>query len=329
MKTSDGVQAPRAGELRVERYFTRPGVHPFAEVDWEIRNARIGYGDKVAFEQKAIEFPKAWSQDATNIVAQKYFRGPMASPRRERSVKDMINRVVGWYVGRGASDGYLAGEAEATFRAELTHLLLTQKMAFNSPVWFNVGLVDPPRVSACFILDVEDDMHSILNWYVEEGLILKAGSGGGINLSNLRSSKELLTSGGTASGPVSFMRGADASAGTIKSGGSTRRAAKLVVLDVDHPDVEEFIQTKAREEDKIRVLRDAGYDMDLGGKDITSVQYQNANNSVRVSNEFMRAVEAGGKFDLAARRTGERVETVDAKDLFRKMAQAAWECADP
>ncbi|TMK50478.1 MAG: vitamin B12-dependent ribonucleotide reductase, partial [Actinobacteria bacterium] len=177
MKTSDGVQAPRAGELRVERYFTRPDVDPFAEVDWEIRDARIGYGDKVAFEQKAVEFPKVWSQNATNIVAQKYFRGPMASPRRERSVKDMINRVVGWYVGRGASDGYVAGEAEETFRAELTHLLLMQKMAFNSPVWFNVGLVDPPRVSACFILDVEDDMHSILNWYVEEGLIFKAGSG--------------------------------------------------------------------------------------------------------------------------------------------------------
>src|SRR5207248_8008808 len=233
-------------------------------------------------------------------------------------VKDMINRVVGWYAGRGASDGYLAGEAEEAFRAELTHLLLMQKMAFNSPVWFNVGLVDPPRVSACFILDVEDDMHSILNWYVEEGLIFKAGSGAGINLSNLRSSKELLTSGGTASGPVSFMRGADASAGTIKSGGATRRAAKMVVLDVDHPDVAEFIETKAREEEKIRVLRDAGFDMDLGGKDIASVQYQNANNSVRVSDEFMRAVENGGQFDLLARRTGEVVEKVDAKSLFRK-----------
>src|SRR5882672_489380 len=329
MKTSDGVQAPRAGELRVERYFTRPDVDPFAQVDWEIRDARIGYGDKVAFEQKAVEFPKAWSQNATNIVAQKYFRGPMASPRRERSVKDMINRVVGWYAGRGASDGYLAGEAEETFRAELTHLLLMQKMAFNSPVWFNVGLVNPPRVSACFILDVEDDMHSILNWYVEEGLIFKAGSGAGINLSKLRSSKELLTSGGTASGPVSFMRGADASAGTIKSGGSTRRAAKMVVLDVDHPDVEEFIETKAREEEKVRVLRDAGFDMDLGGKDIASVQYQNANNSVRVSDEFMHAVEEGKEFDLLARRTGEVVERIDARQLMRSMAQAAWDCADP
>jgi len=329
MKTSDGVQASRAGELRVERYFTRPDIDPFAEVDWEIRDARIGYGDKVAFEQKAVEFPKVWSQNATNIVAQKYFRGPMASPRRERSVKDMINRVVGWYAGRGAEDGYVAGEAEGTFRAELTHLLLMQKMAFNSPVWFNVGLVNPPRVSACFILDVEDDMHSILNWYVEEGLIFKAGSGAGINLSNLRSSKEVLTSGGTASGPVSFMRGADASAGTIKSGGATRRAAKMVVLDVDHPDIGEFVQTKLREEEKIRVLRDAGFDMDLGGADIASVQYQNANNSVRVSDEFMHAVESNGEFGLRARTTGEVLDTVKAKELFRKMAQAAWECADP
>src|SRR5438309_4305571 len=329
MKPSDGVQAPRARELRVERYFTRPDFHPFAEVDWEIRDARIGYGDKVAFEQKAIEFPKTWSQNATNIVAQKYFRGPMASPRRERSVKDMINRVVGWYAGRGASDGYLVGEAEEAFRAELTHLLLMQKMAFNSPVWFNVGLIDPPRVSACFILDVEDDMHSILNWYVEEGLIFKAGSGAGINLSNLRSSKELLTSGGTASGPVSFMRGADASAGTIKSGGSTRRAAKMVVLDVDHPDVEEFISCKVREERKARALREAGFDMDLDGIDSHSIQYQNANNSVRVTDDFMQAVLDDADWHLRAVTTGEVLRTVKARDLFRQISKAAWECADP
>ncbi|HKN49037.1 MAG TPA: LAGLIDADG family homing endonuclease, partial [Actinomycetota bacterium] len=329
MKTSDGVQAPRAGELRVERYFTRPDVDPFAEVDWEIRDARIGYGDKVAFEQKAVEFPKVWSQNATNIVAQKYFRGPMASPRRERSVKDMINRVVGWYAGRGASDGYLAGEAEETFRAELTHLLLMQKMAFNSPVWFNVGLIDPPRVSACFILDVEDDMHSILNWYVEEGLIFKAGSGAGINLSNLRSSKELLTSGGTASGPVSFMRGADASAGTIKSGGSTRRAAKMVVLDVNHPDVAEFISCKVREERKARALREAGFDMDLDGIDSHSLQYQNANNSVGLTDDFLEAYLADGDWDLKAVQDGRTVETVKARSLMRQIAEAAWECADP
>src|SRR5438309_680687 len=329
MKPSDGVQAPRARELRVERYFTRPDFHPFAEVDWEIRDARIGYGDKVAFEQKAIEFPKTWSQNATNIVAQKYFRGPMASPRRERSVKDMINRVVGWYAGRGASDGYLVGEAEEAFRAELTHLLLMQKMAFNSPVWFNVGLVNPPRVSACFILDVEDDMHSILNWYVEEGLIFKAGSGAGINLSNLRSSKELLTSGGTASGPVSFMRGADASAGTIKSGGSTRRAAKMVVLDVNHPDVGEFISCKVREERKARALREAGFDMDLDGIDSHSIQYQNANNSVGLTDDFLGAYLADGDWDLKAVKDGRTVETVKARALMRQIAEAAWECADP
>ena len=204
-----------------------------------------------------------------------------------------------------------------------------QYFSFNSPVWFNVGTPSPQQVSACFILSVDDSMDSILNWYKEEGFIFKGGSGAGLNLSRIRSSKELLSSGGTASGPVSFMRGADASAGTIKSGGATRRAAKMVVLDVDHPDIEEFVETKAREEDKIRALRDAGFDMDLGGPDITSVQYQNANNSVRVTDEFMRAVEDGTEFGLRARRTGEVIETVDARELFRKIAQAAWECADP
>lgn len=208
-------------------------------------------------------------------------------------------------------------------------MLLHQVFSFNSPVWFNVGTKSPQQVSACFILSVDDSMESILNWYREEGMIFKGGSGAGLNLSRIRSSKELLSSGGTASGPVSFMRGADASAGTIKSGGATRRAAKMVVLDVDHPDVQEFIQTKAREEDKIRALRDAGFDMDLGGSDIVSVQYQNANNSVRVNDEFMRAVESGGEFGLRARMTGEVISTVDAKKLFRDMAQAAWECADP
>jgi ribonucleoside-diphosphate reductase alpha chain len=304
-------------------------VDPFAEVDWETRDARIGYGDKIAFEQKGVEFPKVWSQNATNIVAQKYFRGPLASPQRERSVRDMIGRVVGWYAGRGAEDGYLGGEAEETFRAELTHLLLMQKMAFNSPVWFNVGLVNPPRVSACFILDVEDDMHSILNWYVEEGLIFKAGSGAGINLSKLRSSRELLTSGGTASGPVSFMRGADASAGTIKSGGSTRRAAKMVVLDVDHPDVEEFIACKVREERKARALREAGFDMDLDGVDSNSLQYQNANNSVGLTDEFLEAYMADKDWELRAVKDGHIIKTVKARAIMRQIAEAAWECADP
>ena len=329
MKTSDGLHVPRAGELRMDRYFTRSGVDPYSEVEWEIRDARIGSGDKVAFEQKGIEFPKAWSQNATNIVAQKYFRGPMNSPRRERSVRDMINRVVGWYAGRAGADSYLAGDAEEAFRAELTHLLVNQKMAFNSPVWFNVGLVNPPRVSACFILDVEDDMHAILNWYVEEGLIFKAGSGAGINLSKLRSSKELLTSGGTASGPVSFMRGADASAGTIKSGGSTRRAAKMVVLDVDHPDVEEFISCKIREERKARALREAGFDMDLDGIDSHSLQYQNANNSVGLSHAFVEAYLADADWDLKAVKGGATIKTVKARDIMRQIAEAAWECADP
>ena len=208
-------------------------------------------------------------------------------------------------------------------------MLLHQYFSFNSPVWFNVGTPSPQQVSACFILSVDDSMDSILNWYKEEGLIFKGGSGSGVNLSRIRASRELLSSGGTASGPVSFMRGADASAGTIKSGGATRRAAKMVILDVDHPDVEEFIETKAREEDKIRALRDAGFDMDLGGADIHSVQYQNANNSVRVSDEFMRAVEDGAPFGLQARISGDVLEEVDAKQLFRKISDAAWACADP
>lgn len=234
------------------------------------------------------------------------------------------------YTKTAVDNGYFASDEDAEiFDHELKHALTHQVFAFNSPVWFNVGTQSPQQVSACFILSVDDQMESILEWYKEEGVIFKGGSGSGINLSRIRSSKELLSSGGTASGPVSFMRGADASAGTIKSGGATRRAAKMVVLDVDHPDIEEFIETKAREEDKIRALRDAGFDMDLGGKDIVSVQYQNANNSVRVSDEFMNAVEKGGKFGLRARLTGEVIEEVDAQGLFRKMAKAAWECADP
>ncbi|HEU5003472.1 MAG TPA: vitamin B12-dependent ribonucleotide reductase [Actinomycetota bacterium] len=323
---SDGVHT--AG-LRMERYFTQPGLHPYAEVEWERRDARIGSGDKIAFEQRDLEFPKAWSQNATNIVAQKYFRGPLGSPRREGSVKSMIDRVVGWYTERGIGDRYFSDGSEETFAAELTHLLLMQKMAFNSPVWFNVGLVNPPRVSACFILDVEDDMQSILNWYVEEGLIFKAGSGAGINLSKLRSSKELLTSGGTASGPVSFMRGADASAGTIKSGGSTRRAAKMVVLDVDHPDVEEFITCKVREERKARALREAGFDMDLDGADSHSLQYQNANNSVGLSDAFLQAYLDDRDWDLKAVKDGRTIKTLKARALMREIAEAAWECADP
>jgi ribonucleoside-diphosphate reductase alpha chain len=327
------AKAPSRGKgLKIKRVFTTAGVHPYDEVTWERRdvvmtNWRDG---SINFEQRGVEFPAGWSINATNIVTTKYFRGAVGSPQRESSLRQLIDRVVLAYGAAGREHGYFASEGDAeTFEHELTWMLLHQYFSFNSPVWFNVGTSAPQQVSACFILAVDDQMDSILNWYREEGLIFKGGSGAGLNLSRIRSSKELLSSGGTASGPVSFMRGADASAGTIKSGGATRRAAKMVVLDIDHPDIEEFIETKAREEDKIRALRDAGYDMDLGGKDITSVQYQNANNSVRVSDEFMRAVEEGTDFGLRARIDGSVIETVDAKTLFRKVTQAAWECADP
>jgi ribonucleoside-diphosphate reductase alpha chain len=321
-------------ELRIERYFTRPGVHPYDEIEWELRDAvlqnyRTG---EIAFEQRDIEFPKSWSQNATNIVAQKYFRGTLGKPNRERSVKQMIDRVVNRYHEEGVAGGYFVDAAEAeTFRSELTHLLVNQKAAFNSPVWFNVGWrpKGEEQCSACFILSVDDEMSSILNWYVEEGTIFKHGSGSGVNLSKIRSSKENLRSGGTASGPVSFMRGADASAGTIKSGGATRRAAKMVVLDVDHPDVKDFIWCKALEEHKARALREAGFDMDLDGSDIHSVQYQNANNSVRVMDDFMKAATEGRDWHLNSRTTDDVIETVKADELLREISQAAWECADP
>ena len=277
-----------------------------------------------------MEYPDFWSVNASTIVTTKYFRGAVGTDAREWSLKQLIDRVVKTYTKAGIDHGYFATDGDAeVFEHELTWLLVNQYFSFNSPVWFNVGTASPQQVSACFILSVDDSMDSILNWYKEEGFIFKGGSGAGLNLSRIRSSKELLSSGGTASGPVSFMRGADASAGTIKSGGATRRAAKMVVLDVDHPDIEEFVMTKAKEEDKIRALRDAGFDMDLGGADITSVQYQNANNSVRVTDEFMRAVEDGTEFGLKAREDGRVIETVDARDLFRKISEAAWACADP
>ncbi|HET9647420.1 MAG TPA: vitamin B12-dependent ribonucleotide reductase [Microlunatus sp.] len=320
------------GGLQIARVFTTAGVHPYDEVTWERRdvvqtNWKTG---EVVFEQRAVEFPDFWSVNASTIVTTKYFRGALDSSVREQSLRTLIDRVVKTYRKAGEDFGYFADDESATiFEHELTWMLLHQYFSFNSPVWFNVGTASPQQVSACFILSVDDSMDSILNWYREEGFIFKGGSGAGLNLSRIRSSKELLSSGGTASGPVSFMRGADASAGTIKSGGATRRAAKMVVLDVDHPDIEEFIETKAHEERKIRALRDAGFDMDLGGKDITSVQYQNANNSVRVTDEFMRAVEDGGQFALRARQDGRVIETVDARSLFDKIAEAAWECADP
>ena len=326
------ARAVGATGLKVERVWTTEGVHPYDEVAWERRdvvmtNWRDG---SINFEQRGVEFPDSWSVNAANIVTTKYFRGAVGTPEREWSLKQLIDRVVKTYRAAGEEHGYFASPADAeVFEHELTWMLLHQVFSFNSPVWFNVGTPSPQQVSACFILAVDDSMDSILDWYKEEGLIFKGGSGSGVNLSRIRSSRELLSSGGTASGPVSFMRGADASAGTIKSGGATRRAAKMVILDVDHPDIEEFVLTKAREENKIRALRDAGFDMDLGGADIVSVQYQNANNSVRVTDEFMRAVDEGKPFDLHGRLDGSVIDTVDASKLFRTIAQAAWECADP
>jgi ribonucleoside-diphosphate reductase alpha chain len=316
--------------LTVERRFTRPGVHPFDEVEWEIRDAVIGNPDTPAFEQRQVEFPKSWSQNATNIVAQKYFRGKLGSPERERSVKQMISRVAGTIADWGREGGYFATDEDGdAFEAELTHILLHQKAAFNSPVWFNVGFEDRPQCSACFILSVQDTMESILDWNTKEGMIFRGGSGSGINLSNIRSSKEHLSKGGLASGPVSFMRGADAWAGTIKSGGKTRRAAKMVVLDVDHPDVEDFIWCKAREEEKAAALRDAGFDMRLDSDSFHSIQYQNANNSVRVSDEFMQAVDEDRDWELTARVDGRTVKTIKARELMHQIADAAWRCADP
>ena len=322
----------QARGLAMQRVFTKEGVHPYDDVKWERRdvvqnNWKTG---EVVFEQKGAEFPDFWSVNASTIVTTKYFRGAVGADNREWSLKQLIDRVVLTYTKAGKAGGYFESDSDAkVFEEELTYMLLHQVFSFNSPVWFNVGTSAPQQVSACFILSVEDSIDSILNWYKEEGVIFKGGSGAGVNLSRIRGSLELLSSGGTASGPVSFMRGADASAGTIKSGGATRRAAKMVVLDIDHPDVEEFIDTKAREEDKIRALRDAGFDMDLGGKDIISVQYQNANNSVRVSDDFMKAYENNQDFNLTARADGRTVKTINARSLFRKLSEAAWGCADP
>ena len=317
--------------LEVKRLFTSHGVHPFDAVEWELRDARIGHGDRVAFEQENVEFPASWSQNATNIVAQKYFRGQVGNPAREHSVKQMIGRVAGTIAGWGSERGYFATREDAqAFEHELTHILLHQMAAFNSPVWFNVGFEEHPQCSACFILSVDDTMESILDWNTKEGMIFRGGSGSGINLSNIRGSMEPLAKGGTASGPVSFMRGADSWAGTIKSGGKTRRAAKMVVLDVDHPDIREFIWCKAKEEDKAAALRDAGFDMSIDGDGFKSIQYQNANNSVRVTDEFMQAVEDDREWRLTARATGEPVgEPLQARELMREIAEAAYRCADP
>jgi ribonucleoside-diphosphate reductase alpha chain len=335
MASAEKIQTPDsvvddAAKLGVRRLFTIAGRDPFEEIEWEIRDAHIPGKDKPAFEQKDVEFPKFWSQTATNIVSQKYFRGRLGSPEREMSVKQMVGRIV-TTIGRwGREGGYFADEEEATtFEDELKAILVNQLAAFNSPVWFNVGFEPSPQASACFILSIDDTMESILDWIRREGIIFRGGSGSGVNLSTLRSSKEQLTKGGYASGPVSFMRGADASAGTIKSGGKTRRAAKMVVLDVDHPDIEEFIWCKAREEEKARVLEAAGYDMSLDSPDWASIQYQNANNSVRVTDGFMEAVEDDTEWNLTARTDGAVVETVSARKLMHDIGEAAWRCADP
>ncbi|MFV0485524.1 MAG: vitamin B12-dependent ribonucleotide reductase [Candidatus Saccharimonadales bacterium] len=323
---------PEQGKLKFKRSFSTAGVHPYDEVTWEKRdivmtNWRDG---KVNFEQKGVEFPDFWSMNATQIVTSKYFRGKLGTKDREKSLKQLINRVVKKYVDCGIENNYFASKKDAEiFSDELTWMLLHQYFSFNSPVWFNVGTEASQQVSACFILSVDDSMEDILNWYTEEGRIFKRGSGAGVNLSKIRSRREGLSTGGIASGPVSFMRGADASAGTIASGGATRRAAKMVVLDVDHPDILDFIGTKVREEDKIRALQAAGFDMGVDGRDTYSVQYQNANNSVRVSSKFMRAVEADGDFELLARTNGKTVDTMRARDIWDKLCEAAWACADP
>jgi ribonucleoside-diphosphate reductase alpha chain len=325
--------APQRTAIGIRRHFTTEGVHPYDELAWDRRDSRItDYRDgSVAFEQLEVEVPVTWSLNATNILAQKYFRGTPGTAERETSLKQVADRVVDTITAWGIKDGYFEDEAEAQiFSDELKHIIVNQRAAFNSPVWFNIGVQGvPQQASACFILAVEDSMDSILNWYREEGVIFKGGSGAGVNLSSIRASVERLQGGGTASGPVSFMRGADASAGTIKSGGKTRRAAKMVILNDDHPDIEDFIWCKALEERKARVLRDGGFDMDLDGSDSFSIQYQNANNSVRVTDEFMQAVLDDAEWALTARNDGSAVRIVKARDLFRQIAHAAWECADP
>ena len=325
--------APERGVLGIRRHFTTPGIDPYDEIDWDVRTSRlVDHRDgSVAFQQDGVEVPSDWSVNATNILAQKYFRGPLDGPGRESSLRQVADRVAGTIADWGRRDGYFTDDDEAeAFAAELRYLIVTQRAAFNSPVWFNIGVPGvPQQASACFILSVEDQMSSILNWYVEEGTIFKGGSGAGVNLSAIRSSREALKGGGQASGPVSFMRGADASAGTIKSGGKTRRAAKMVILDIDHPDVQEFIWCKAREERKVRVLADAGFEVGFDGADSHSIMYQNANNSVRVTDGFMEAVEADADWNLTAVTDGSVIETVRARSLFRQMSEAAWECADP
>jgi ribonucleoside-diphosphate reductase alpha chain len=321
---------PQSG-LKIDRYFSRPGVSPYDEIEWEQRSASItNEKGKVVFEQNNVEIPKAWSQMATNVVVSKYFRGPLGTPRREHSVRQMIGRVVDTIAGWGLKDGYFAAQEDArAFADELTHILLHQKACFNSPVWFNCGIEERPQCSACFILSVEDTMDSILDWYRKEGVIFKGGSGSGVNLSRIRSSKEQLAGGGTASGPVSFMKAADASAGVIKSGGKTRRAAKMVVLNVDHPDIEEFIKCKVEEEKKAWALIEAGYDSSLDGPAYGSVFFQNANNSVRVSDDFMQAAQEDREWKTRYVTSGGDCQTYKARDLLRMICESTYFCGDP
>jgi ribonucleoside-diphosphate reductase alpha chain len=317
--------------LRIERRFTREGVHPYDEIEWELRDSAIPGESGNVFEQKGVEVPKFWSQTATNVVASKYFRGKLGSPIREWSVKQMVDRVVDTIARAGFEGGYFASEADRdAFADELKFLMVYQHASFNSPVWFNIGVEGvPQQASACFILSVEDDMHSILDWFRDEGVIFKGGSGSGVNVSRIRSQKENLSGGGYASGPVSFMRGADSVAGSIKSGGTTRRAAKMVILDADHPDVHEFVWCKAKEEKKAWALGEAGYDMSLNGEAWRSIQFQNANNSVRVTDEFMKKAQTDEDWSLTARVGGTVLETVKARALLGEIAEAAWQCGDP
>jgi ribonucleoside-diphosphate reductase alpha chain len=330
-KSAPDQVAATARGIAITRHFTRAGGDPMSEFEWELRSAVIaGEDGHVVFEQPNVEVPRAWSQTATNVVVSKYFRGPLGTPSRETSVRQMVARVVDAVTGWGERQNYFrTAEDRDAFRSELIYLLLSQKASFNSPVYFNVGIDPKPQCSACFILKVEDNMESILAWYRNEGMIFKGGSGSGVNLSALRSCREKLSSGGTASGPLSFMKAADASAGVIKSGGKTRRAAKMVVLNADHPDIFDFVRCKRDEERKAWALIEAGYDASLDGPAYGSVFFQNANNSVRVSDEFMQAVLNDSDWNTRFVTTGEVAETYRARDLLRTIAEATHACGDP